>query len=297
MKLLKKLWEKNKYALLFLSPWLIGIIFLGLIPMFASLYLSFTNYNMFEAPTWTGLGNYIEMFTLDGRFWQSLKVTLIYVFVGVPLQLAMAFTIALILNRGVFGLSAFRAVYYIPSLIGPSVAIAILWRQVFGMEGMVNDVLSLFGIDGQSWVSDPSTALYTLIILLIWQFGSPMVIFLAGLKQIPMEMYEAASIDGANKFDQIIRITLPMITPIIFFNLVMQIIGAFQAFTPAFIVGGESGGPLDSTLFYTLYLYIKAFTEFQMGYASALAWILLIIIAAFTSLLFLSARKWVHYES
>nr|WP_324603196.1 sugar ABC transporter permease [Salibacterium aidingense] len=294
---MKKLWEKNKYALLFLSPWLIGIIFLGLIPMFASLYLSFTNYNMFEAPTWTGLGNYIEMFTLDGRFWQSLKVTLIYVFVGVPLQLAMAFTIALILNRGVFGLSAFRAVYYIPSLIGPSVAIAILWRQVFGMEGMVNDVLSLFGIDGQSWVSDPSTALYTLIILLIWQFGSPMVIFLAGLKQIPMEMYEAASIDGANKFDQIIRITLPMITPIIFFNLVMQIIGAFQAFTPAFIVGGESGGPLDSTLFYTLYLYIKAFTEFQMGYASALAWILLIIIAVFTSLLFLSARKWVHYES
>ncbi|MEH7117051.1 sugar ABC transporter permease [Neobacillus vireti] len=296
-KRIVKLWNKNKVALLFLAPWLIGITLLGLIPMFASLYLSFTNYDMFNSPIWNGLENYKHLFTSDIRFIQSLKVTFTYVLIGVPLQLIMAFSLAVVLNRGVRGLSGFRAIYYVPSLLGPSLAIAILWRQIFGMEGIINKFLSLFGITPNSWISDPSTTLYTLIILLIWQFGSPMVIFLAGLKQIPKDLYESASIDGAGRFTKLFKITIPLLTPIIFFNLVMQLIGAFQAFTPAYIIGGQTGGPLDSTLFYTLYLYIKAFTEFQMGYASAMAWVLLIIIASFTGLLFLLAKKWVHYES
>ncbi|MDQ0257331.1 multiple sugar transport system permease protein [Evansella vedderi] len=293
--MLLKLWHKNKIALLFLAPWFIGIIVLGIVPMIASLYLSFTNYNMFQAPTWVGLSNYQTMLFSDSRFIQSLKVTFIYVFVGVPLQLLMAFTLAYILNKGVKGLAGFRAIYYVPSLLGPSIAIAILWRQIFGTNGVFNDVVSIFGVQPNSWVSDPSTALFTLIVLLVWQFGSPMVIFLAGLKQIPEDLYESASIDGAGSLTKLFKITIPMLTPIIFFNVVMQIIGAFQAFTPAYIIGGERGGPLDSTLFYTLYLYIKAFTEFQMGYASAMAWMLLVIIATFTGLLFLSAKKWVFY--
>lgn len=292
-----KLWHKNRVALLFLSPWLIGILGLSLIPMVASLYLSFTNYNMFNAPEWLGLANYKELFTGDVRFLKSLEVTLKYVFIGVPLQLLMAFTLALILNNGVKGLSTLRAIYYVPSLLGPSLAIAILWRQIFGADGIVNDFLSLFGITPNSWIADPETAIYTLIILLAWQFGSPMVIFLAGLKQIPKDLYESASIDGAGRWTKLVKITLPMLSPIIFFNLVMQFIGAFQAFTPAYIIGGQTGGPLDSTLFYTLYLYIKGFTEFQMGYASAMAWVLLMIVATLTALLFILSKKWVHYES
>ncbi|WP_077624680.1 carbohydrate ABC transporter permease [Sediminibacillus massiliensis] len=293
--MLMQLWKKNRIALLFLFPWIIGIITLGIIPMIASLYLSFTEYNMFQAPSWVGLANFQEMLTNDARFIQSLKVTFIYVFIGVPLQLLIAFSLASLLNRGVKGLSTFRAIYYVPSLLGPSVAIAVLWRQLFGMDGAFNRFIGLFGIEPNSWIADPSTSLYTLIVLLVWQFGSPMVIFLAGLKQIPAELYEAASIDGAGPFYKLIKITLPLLTPIIFFNMVMQFIGAFQAFTPAYIIGGGTGGTLDSTLFYTLYLYIKAFTEFQMGYASAMAWLLLIIIATFTGLLFMSAKKWVYY--
>ncbi|MCM3439371.1 carbohydrate ABC transporter permease [Metabacillus halosaccharovorans] len=295
--LVVRLWHKNKIALLFLAPWLVGITVLGIIPMIASLYLSFTDYNMFNAPVWKGLANYKDLFISDMRFTQSLKVTFKYVFIGVPLQLIMAFSLALVLNRGVRGLSGFRAIYYVPSLLGPSLAIAILWRQIFGMDGIVNKFLGIFGITPNSWISDPETTLYTLIILLVWQFGSPMVIFLAGLKQIPKDLYESASIDGAGKLTQLFKITIPMISPIILFNLVMQLIGAFQAFTPAYIIGGQTGGPLDSTLFYTLYLYIKAFTEFQMGYASAMAWVLLIIIAVFTGLLFFLSKKFVHYES
>lgn len=291
--MLHRLWNKNKTALLFLTPWFIGLIFLGIIPMIASLYLSMTNYDMFQSPSFIGINNYINLLTNDSRFIKSLQVTFTYVFIGVPLQLLMAFALALFLNKGVKGLSFFRAIYYIPSLLGPSVAIAILWRQIFGAEGLIN---KMFGIEGTSWVSDPSTSLYTLILLLVWQFGSPMVIFLAGLKQIPGELYEAASIDGAGVFRRFYHITLPLITPIIFFNLVMQVINAFQAFTPAYIIGGGSGGALNSTLFYTLYLYIKAFNEFQMGYAASLAWILFFIIACFTALLFLSSKKWVHYD-
>jgi multiple sugar transport system permease protein len=292
-----KLWRKNKWALLFLSPWFLGLMIFSLIPIILSLYFSFTNYDLLSAPRWNGIENYSKLLTNDPRFYQALKVTCKYVLIGVPLQLMMALSLALVLNKGIRGLSIFRAIYYIPSLLGPSVAIALLWRQIFGQEGIFNHVVSVFGIQSRSWISDPSTSIFTLIVLLVWQFGSPMVIFLAGLKQIPGELYEAANIDGASKLQSLFRITLPALSPVLFFNLVMQIINSFQAFTSAYIVTDGSGGALDSALFYTLYLYISAFTHFEMGYASAMAWLLLLIIAAFTALLFLTSRKWVHYES
>jgi multiple sugar transport system permease protein len=239
------------------------------------------------------------MFTRNPRYIKALQVTFTYVFLGVPLQLLTALALALILNRGIPGLPLFRAIFYIPSLMGGSVAIALLWRRLFGYDGVLNQFLGYIGIEFArpiSWVTHPDYALFTLILLLVWAFGSPMIIFLAGLKQIPSELYEAAAIDGARRFSSFFYITLPLLTPIIFFNLVMQIISAFQAFTPAFIVaGGTTGGPLDSLLFYTLYLYFLGFVEFRMGYAAAMAWVLLLIIAFFTALIFVSSRWWVFY--
>jgi multiple sugar transport system permease protein len=296
---LARFWDRNKYAYLFLAPWLIGLLLFSIIPIVSSLYLSFTNYDLFTAPEWIGGENFIHMWTRNPRFLKALNVTFRYVLIGVPLQLITALALALVLNRGIRGLPFFRGAFYIPSLLGGSVAIAILWRRLFGFEGSLNQLLAFLGLQPDppiSYVSNPHYALYTLIVLHMWQFGSPMIIFLAGLKQIPAELYEAASIDGANRRTSFFSITLPMLTPIIFFNLVLQIISAFQAFTPAYIVGGgTTGGPLDSLLFYTLYLYFLGFVEFRMGYAAAMAWMLLLIIAIFTALLFFSSRWWVFY--
>lgn len=288
--------RENLIGYLFLLPWFLGLLALTLGPMLGSLYLSFTRYDLLSAPQWIGLQNFIAMFS-DIRFLDALRVTAIYVFLSVPLKLAVALLVALALNKGLRGLGIYRAVYYVPSLLGGSVAIAILWRQIFGQNGIVNQGLALLGIHGlSSWVADPNTSVYTLIILAAWQFGSPMLIFLAGLKQIPNEMYEAAGIDGASSISAFFRITLPLLSPIIFFNLVLQMIGAFQAFTPAFIVSSGSGGPYDSTLFYTLYIYQQGFGYFHMGYASAMAWVLLMIIAIFTAIAFSSSRFWVFYQ-
>ncbi len=288
--------RENLIGYLFLLPWFLGLFTLTIGPMLGSLYLSFTRYDLLSAPQWIGLQNFIAMFS-DIRFLDALRVTAIYVVLSVPLKLAVALLVALALNKGLRGLGIYRAVYYVPSLLGGSVAIAILWRQIFGQNGIVNQGLALLGIHGlSSWVADPNTSVYTLIILAAWQFGSPMLIFLAGLKQIPGEMYEAAGIDGAGPFSKFLQITLPLLTPIIFFNLVLQMIGAFQAFTPAFIVSSGSGGPYDSTLFYTLYIYQQGFGYFHMGYASAMAWVLLMIIALFTAVAFTSSRFWVFYQ-
>jgi multiple sugar transport system permease protein len=194
------------------------------------------------------------------------------------------------------GLSFYRSVYYLPSLLGGSVAIAVLWRQIFGTSGLINQLLALVGIEGMGWIADPSTALGTLMVLNVWTFGAPMVIFLAGLRQIPTMYYEAASVDGASKVRQFATITMPLLTPIIFFNLVLQIIGAFQSFTQAFVVSGGTGGPADSTMFFTLYLYQQGFGNFNMGYASAMAWLLLLIIAAFTFINFIASKWWVFYD-
>lgn len=288
--------HRNLAGYLFLSPWLLGFFILTVGPALVSLFLSFTNYNMLEDPQFVGVSNYTRMFTEDQKFLSALRVTFTYVLLSVPLKLAFALAVAMALNRGLRGLSIYRALFYLPSLLGSSVAIAVLWRQLFAADGMINGLLAKIGVIGPSWISNPNYSLYTLVVLSVWQFGSPMIIFLAGLRQIPHDVYEAASMDGASKTRQFLKITLPLLSPVIFFNFVMQTIDAFKAFTPSFIISGGSGGPINSTLFYTLYLYQEAFGYFRMGYASALAWVLLVIIAIFTALSFLSTRFWVHYD-
>ena len=282
-------------AYLFLTPWLLGLLLITIGPMGASLYLGFTDYNLLQRPEWIGFENFARMLS-DERLHNSLRVTFTYVLVSVPLQLALALLLAVVLDRGVRGMAFYRSIFYLPSLLGSSVAIAILWRQIFGADGLVNQVLALFGIEGRGWISDPSSALSTLVVLNVWTFGAPMVIFLAGLRQIPRMYYEAAAVDGAGALRRFRSITLPLLTPIIFFNLVLQIIHAFQSFTQAFVVSGGTGGPSDSTMFYTLYLYSRGFGNFDMGYASAMAWFLLVIVAAFTAVNFFFSKYWVFYD-
>jgi pectin-derived oligosaccharide transport system permease protein len=292
-------WKAISHSLVgysFLAPWLIGFLGLTLGPTLASLYLSFTDFDLLRDPRFIGLANYQRIATADAKFWHSMQVTFLYVILAVPLKLAFALALATVLNRGIAGLPIYRALFYLPSLLGASVAIAVLWRQLFAKDGLANAALALVGIEGPSWISDPNYSLYTLVLLSIWQFGSPMIIFLAGLRQIPSDVYEAANIDGANRVQQFFKITLPLLTPVVFFNAVVQTIDAFKAFTPAFIISEGTGGPIDSTLFYTLYLYQEGFAYFRMGYAAALAWILLVIIACFTAFSFLTSRYWVHYN-
>ena len=291
----KEAGRDNKAGYLFLLPWLVGLVVITIGPMLASLYLSFTDYNLIQAPVWTGVENYLRMLG-DERLHNSLKVTFIYVFVSTPLQLLLALGLALLLNEGMKGLPFYRSVFYLPSMLGSAVAISVLWRQMFGTDGLVNQVLRLVGVDATTgWISDPKYALSTIILLHVWTFGSPMVIFLAGLRQIPGMYYEAAAVDGATRWTTFVKITLPLLSPIIFFNLVLQIIGAFQAFTQAFVVSGGTGGPSDSTMFYTVYLYQRGFGQFQMGYAAAMAWLLVIIIAVFTAINFYASKYWVFY--
>jgi multiple sugar transport system permease protein len=287
--------KENLAAYLFLAPWLLGLLLITIGPIVASLYLSFTNYNLLQPARWIGFENFSRMLS-DERLHNALRVTFTYVLVSVPVQLALALLLAVVLDRGVRGMAFYRSIFYLPSLLGTSVAIAILWKRVFGSDGLVNQALALVGVQGQSWISEPGTALSTLIVLNVWTFGAPMVIFLAGLRQIPTMFYEAAAVDGAGRVRQFFSVTLPLLTPIIFFNLVLQIIHAFQSFTQAFVVSGGTGGPADSTMFYTLYLYNRGFGNFDMGYASAMAWVLLVIIAGFTAVNFLAARYWVFYD-
>ncbi len=289
-------WQANAPGYLFLLPWFIGFFGLTIGPIITSFYLSFTNFDLLTAPEWVGADNYVRMFTNDPKFLASMRVTLFFVIFSVPLKLAFALGVALLLNRGMRGLPLYRALFYLPSLLGASVAIAILWRQLFAGDGLVNDFLAIFGIQGPSWISNPRYSLWTLIVLSIWQFGSPMIIFLAGLRQIPQDMYEAASLDGASKTRMFWKITLPLLTPVVFFNAIIQTIEAFKSFTPAFIISGGTGNPINSTLFYTLYLYQEAFEFFRMGYASALAWFLLLLVALFTAFSFLTSKYWVHYD-
>lgn len=286
--------REGRAGYLFLLPWFVGMAAFTIGPILGSLYLSFTKYPLLKPPEWTGLANFERMLE-DPRLHKAMWNTFQYVFVSVPVQLVLALALAMLLNRGVRGLAFYRSVYYLPSLLAGSVSIAILWRQIFGAEGLINQILGLFGIQGESWVQHPDFALGTLVVLNAWTFGAPMVIFLAGLRQIPVSLYEAAEVDGAGRAARFFRITLPLLTPVIFFNLVMQMIGAFQSFTQAFVVSGGEGGPVDSTLLYTLYLYQRGFRAFDMGYASALAWVLLAIIAALTALNFLLAKRWVFY--
>jgi len=287
--------KENTAAYLFLAPWFIGLFAITIVPVLASLYLSFTDYDILSAPQWIGLDNYDKLFNRDRRFDNAVGVTIRYVGLSVPLILVFSLTIAVMLNRGLSGLGIYRSLFYIPSLIGASVGIGILWREVFGERGVFNAFVELFGVTGIGWITNPYSALNVIIALNVWTFGASMVIFLAALRQIPQSYYEAASIDGATAWQRFWRITLPLLTPVIFFNMVLLTIYSFQSFTQAFVVSRGTGGPIDSTLLYTLYLYRRAFVNLDMGYASAMAWVLLLAIAAMTALIFWTARYWVFY--
>ena len=294
---MKNFLAKNAPGYVFLSPWLIGFFFLAAGPMLASLVLSFTKYDMISAPQFVGLDQYQYMFTKDRRFYKALQVTFSYVFLSVPLRLIVALGVAMILDKGIRAIGVYRALFYLPSILGASIAVAILWRQVFAGDGVINTFLAQFGIEGPNWLANPKVSLLTLVSLSMWQFGAPMLIFLAGLRAIPQELYEAAEIDAASPLRKFVRITLPLLAPVIFFNLVLQMIEAFKTFSSVFIISNGLGSPADSLLFYTLYLFNEAFKFFRMGYASALAWVLMLIIGAFTFIAFLTSRYWVYYEN
>ncbi|WP_181768987.1 carbohydrate ABC transporter permease [Streptomyces albidus (ex Kaewkla and Franco 2022)] len=289
--------ERQGAAWVFLSPWVLGASVLTLLPMAVSLYLSFTDYNLFDPPSWIGLRNYVQMFTEDPRLLRSVGNTLLYVLFAVPLQLALALTVAVALKSMRRGRNFYRSAFYAPSLLGASMSIALVWRAIFNDGGTVDNLLAGVGLDMGGWVNKPGWALLSVALLTVWQFGAPMVIFLAGLQQIPQDLYEAAAVDGAGRWRQFASITLPMLSPVLFFNLVLQTIQAFQVFTPAYAVSGGRGGPADSTLFYTLYLYDRGFTASHMGYASAMAWVLLVAIGIVTAVLFRTSRSWVFYAN
>jgi multiple sugar transport system permease protein len=288
--------QDNVAGYMMLAPWLFGFAFMWFIPMVISIYYSFTNFNLLNEAKFIGFSNYIRVFTVDDTFWQALKVTFLYAIFLVPLRLAFALLVAMLLNTKHKGLGLYRTVYYIPSIIGGSIAVSIVWQQIFGNGGVVMSLLGNLGIEQKiSLLGSPKTSLATIILMGVWQFGSSMLIFLAALKQIPVSLYESATVDGANKFFTFVKVTLPMLTPTIFFNLILQMVNGFRVFTESYVI--TDGGPLDSTLSYVLYLYRRAFKYFDMGYSCALAWILVLIIAVFTVVLFKTQNNWVHYES
>ncbi len=288
---------KNFTGYAFISPWLLGFFAFTIIPILTSIYYSFSDYDILKAPVFNGLENF-RILLHDGLFWKSLRVTFTYAFFSVPLRLTFALFIAMLLNRKARLLRFHQTVYYLPSILGGSIAVAVMWRRLFMSDGAVNAVLGLIGIHSEiSWIGKAETAIWTLILLAVWQFGSSMLIFLAGLKQIPYTYYEAAETDGANAWQKFFRITLPYLTPVVFFNLVMQLIHGFTVFTQAFVISGGTGDPMNNTLVYALYLYQRAFKYYQMGYGSAMAWVLVLIIGLFTALLFKSSANWVYYEA
>lgn len=286
--------KKQLLGYAFISPWLIGFLVFTAGPFLASIFLSFTRYNIVTPPVWVGTANYRILLHEDPLFWKALSVTFRFALAAVPLGILGGVTLALLLNQEVGGISVFRTIFFLPSIV-PTVATSIIFLWILNPEiGLVNGLLHHFGIVGPAWLQDKSWALWSLVLMSLWGVGGSMVIYLAGLKDIPRHLYEAAIIDGANAWHRLRHVTLPMLTPVIFFNLIMGVIGSFQYFTETYIM--TQGGPEDSTLFYALYLFQRAWRYLDMGYASAMAWVLLVIIMALTGLLFRTQRKWVHYE-
>lgn len=283
--------QENVAGYLCTLPFTIGFLLFMIVPMGISMYYSFCNYDILNPPVFTGIGNFQRMFT-DERWIKALGVTMRFAFISTPLRLIFALLIALLLFKGSKLSGVYRAMYYLPSMIGGSVAVAILWKRMFAVDGTINILLSQMGIKGPAWLGLPSTAIWTLIILAVWQFGSSMLIFLASLKQIPGSLYEAADIDGANKWQGFWKLTLPLLTPTIFFNLVMQLINGFLAFTQCYII--TQGKPMDTTLFYTVYMYQQSFQFSSTGYGAAMAWIMLAIVGLITWFLFATKRFWVY---
>jgi oligogalacturonide transport system permease protein len=277
----------------YVLPYVLGLLVFTAIPFVASLWLSFTDYRLMQGSEFVGLRNYVDLFTDDRTFAKSLNVTLLYVAMTVPLKLAFALFIAVVLNYKLKGIGFFRTAYYVPSILGGSIAIAVLWRYIFADTGLMNIALTSIGLEAVNWFGNPGTALFTITLLRLWQFGSAMVIFLAALQSIDKSLYEAAAIDGANKWRTFLSITLPLLTPVIFFNLIMQMVQAFQEFNGPYVI--TNGGPLKSTYLLPLYIYEMAFKKFDMGYASAIAWVLFAIIMVLTVVAFWSSRRWVYY--
>ncbi len=295
MKASRKI-RNNLVGYLLLAPWLVGFIGMYLVPSVMSFIYSFTDYNLLSAPNFVGVSNYIRMFTQDEKFWQALKVTFIYVLILVPSRLAFALCVAMMVNQKHKGVGVYRTLYYIPSIIGGSIAVSVVWRQLFGNGGVVMSALEEMGIHQRSsLLGNPDTALLAIVLLGVWQFGSSMLTFLSALKTIPGSLYESAKVDGSRPIYSFFHITIPMLTPTIFFNLILQIINGFRVFTESYVI--TDGGPLDGTLSYVLYMYRKAFTHFEMGYSCALAWVFVAIIAVFTALLFWTQNRWVYYET
>ncbi|MBS1460430.1 MAG: sugar ABC transporter permease [Clostridium sp.] len=285
----------NLIGYILILPWIIGIICFQLWPIIHSFLMSFTNYNLLNEPSFIALDNYGKMFQ-DDVFYQSVKVTFKYVFIAVPAKIVFALCIALILNMKIKGIGIFRTVYYIPSILGSSIAVAILWKALFVKDGVINALLAQVGIQGVSWLGNPKYTLFTISLLTVWQFGSSMVVFLAGLKQIPSSLYEAASVDGAGRMAKFIHITLPGIMPMMSFNILMQTINAFQMFAAPYTIFNGRGGPLNSAMLYVIYLYQHAFKYFNVGYASALSWALLVMIADTALILHLLEKKFLNYD-
>ncbi|MBC5850428.1 carbohydrate ABC transporter permease [Vibrio metschnikovii] len=288
------MYESRKLGLAYLSPYIIGLIVFTAFPFVSSFLMSFTDYDLMTAPKFVGIENYRYMLSEDDLFWKSMSVTFLYVFLTIPVKLAFALFIAFILNFKLKGIGFFRTAYYIPSILGSSIAIAVLWRALFAIDGVLNGMLDFIGIDPINWLGEPAFALFSITLLRAWQFGSAMVIFLAALQNVPQSQYEAAMIDGASKWQMFLKVTVPLITPVIFFNFIMQTTQAFQEFTAPYVVTG--GGPMKSTYLISLYIYETAFKFFDMGYGSALAWSLFIVVAIFTAISFRSSKYWVFYS-
>jgi len=279
---------------LFISPWLIGFLAFTFWPFLQSIYLSFTRYNIVSPAKWVGLANYQMLLTQDEIFWKSAWVTVKYAMIAVPLAIFAGVVLALLLNVNVKGITIFRTIFYLPSIV-PTVASSVLFMWLLNPNvGLINRILALVGIQGPAWLNTAPWAFYSLVFMALWGVGGSMVIYLAGLKDIPVHLYEAATLDGANPVKKMRHITLPMMTPVIFFNLIMGIIGSFQYFTQAYVIT-PTGGPQDSTYFYSLYLYNRAWKYMDMGYASAMAWMLFLVIIVLTGLVFRTQKKWVHY--
>lgn len=290
----RRVWRENLTGYLFFSPWLIGLLAFNVIPIVLAVYYSFTEYSVLQPPEWIGVGNYHEMFVVDELFWKALYNTVYYAVFSVPLSLILAILLAMLLNTKVPGQSFFRATFFLPSIV-PVVAASVVWAWILHPEyGLINDLLGRIGLPGPPWLTSEVWSKPAFILMSLWGIGPTTIIFLAGLQDIPQHLYEAAEIDGANLVQRARHVTLPLLTPTIFFNLVIGLIGAFQVFAQVYII--SEGGPLWSTLFYVLYLYNQGFQYFNMGYASALAVVLFVIILILTALVQATSRRWVYYE-
>nr|WP_141728655.1 sugar ABC transporter permease [Robinsoniella peoriensis] len=286
------IYKESTAGVIFTLPFIIGFLLFLIVPLGISLYYAFCDYGILTPAAFTGLNNFRNMM-VDELFWKSLGITVFYSVVSVPLKLVFALLVAILFQKTTKATGLYRALYYLPSIIGGSVAVSILWKRMFATDGMVNQILHSFGVQTSiPWLGNANTAIWTLILLTVWQFGSSMLIFLSSLKQIPRTFYEASTVDGAGKWRQFTSITLPLLTPTIFFNLVMQMINGLLAFTQCFII--TQGQPLNSTLFYMVHMYNQSFVHYNTGYGAALAWVMILIVGVVTAILFMTKKRWVY---